>query len=134
MYILFKLMRNYHSLYWVRLANGFRLWQFKLFSFDIENLNWTIWTKNLNCCLGQIILFENIIWIVVWVDVKCVILSYKNNDWNVKSKNTIQNGFKLLKFEGGKNLILKGLNDLFSIWILSKKIIKFIYQITEQMT
>ena len=92
-----------------------------IFSFELENLNWVIWTKNLNCCLGQIILFENIIWIVVWVDVKCVMLSNKKSSWNVKSKNTIQNGFKLLKFEGGKNLILKGLNDFFSFGFYPKK-------------
>ena len=92
-----------------------------IFSFELENLNWVIWTKNLNCCLGQIILFECIIWIVVWVDVKCVMLSNKKSSWNVKSKNTIQNGFKLLKFEGGKNLILKGLNDFFSFKFYLKK-------------
>ena len=51
-----------------RLANGFKLWQFENF-----HLNWVIWTKNLNYCLGQIILFENIIWIVVWIYVKLVI-------------------------------------------------------------
>ena len=44
-----------------------------IFSFELENLNWVIWTKILNYCLGQIILFENIIWIVVWIYVKLVI-------------------------------------------------------------
>ena len=37
-----------------RLANGFKLWQYELFPFELENLNW----KNLNCCLAQIILIE----------------------------------------------------------------------------
>ena len=92
-----------------------------IFSFELENLNWVIWTKNLNYCLAQIILIENIIWIVVWVDVKWVMLSNKKSSWNAKSKNTIQNGFKLLKFEGGKNLILKGLNDFFSFGFYPKK-------------
>ena len=71
--------------------------------------------------MAQIILIENIIWIVVWVDVKCVILSYKKSAWNVKSKNTIQNGFKLLKFEEGKNMILKGLNNFFPFEFYPKK-------------
>ena len=99
-----------------------------IFSFELENLNWAIWTKNLNYYLAQIILVENIIWIVVMVYVKCVILSYKKSGWNVKSNSTIQNGFKLLKFEEGKNLILKGLNEFFPFRFYKKK--KKSYQTT----
>ena len=64
---------------------------------------------------------ENIIWIVVWVGVKCVILSYNKRDWNVKSKRTIQNKSNLLKFEGGRIWILRVWMSFFHLDFIQKK-------------
>ena len=102
-----------------------------IFSFELENLNWVIWTKNLNCCLGQIILFENIIWIVVWVDVKCVMLSNKKSSEMSNQKILFRMDSNCWNLRGGRIWFWRVWMTFSHLDFIQKKITKRRFRLTK---